>query len=208
MIKLIILDDHELVGLSIKSILDKEKDLVVKKVLKNPESLESYIKLIKPNVILCDIKLKDINGIDIIKRYKRIYPEIKFIVLSGYNLECFKARAFQEGASAYVLKEDTTTFLIDVIRNVYHNNYDTSTNNEFIMSELTITEIEVLGFMAKDLTNIQISKKTFISKRNVEYHISRIIKKLNVNSRLGAVVKGIRLGLVEEEEIHPKNNDW
>lgn len=148
-----------------------------------------------------DIKIKDTNGLNIIKKYKLLYPKIKFIVLSGYNIESFKTRAFQNGASAYVLKEHSSQYLIEIIHKVYLSNKKFNTSNEMIISELTPNEIDILNLMSQDLTNTQIRQKAYMSKRTIEYHVSSIIKKLNVNSRLGAVIKAVQLGLIDENNI-------
>ncbi|MCU7558422.1 response regulator transcription factor [Macrococcus capreoli] len=200
--KIFILDDHELFGEGLKSILEKEDDMCVYKVVTNPDLMNDYILEFHPDIIICDIKIKEVNGLDVIKKYKTIYPNIKFIVLSGYNIDNYKTRAFQNGASAYVLKEDSPAHLVNIVREVYARNIKVASSQSFIISDLTPKEIEILSLMSQDLTNTQISEIAYMSKRTIEYHVSSIIKKLNVNSRLGAVIKGIRLGLIEETELY------
>lgn len=207
MIKILVLDDHELFGIGIKNILEQEENLKVEKFFSDPEHMDYYITKFKPHIILCDIKIKDTNGLDIIKEYKSLYPKIKFIALSGYDIDTFRNRAFENGASAYVLKEDSTKCLIEIIHKVYASDKKISTSHEMIISELTPEEIDILNLMSQDLTNTQISLKAYMSKRTIEYHVSNIIRKLNVNSRLGAVIKGLQLGLIEEKDILKRDRE-
>ncbi|WP_414050636.1 LuxR C-terminal-related transcriptional regulator [Macrococcus animalis] len=201
------MDDHELFGFGIKSILEKEKHISVEQVITDPNQLEACINKINPHIILCDIKIGVINGLDLIKKYHTLYSDINFIVLSGYNIESFRIRAFQNGASAYVLKEDTSEYLVNVINDVHRKVEHPYTNKKIYDLELTPKELDILDLISQDLTNTQISQKIYMSKRTVEYHISNIIQKLNVSSRLGAVLQGIRLGLIEESELHSTKED-
>ncbi|UTH15813.1 response regulator transcription factor [Macrococcus epidermidis] len=200
MIKIIILDDHELFGHGVAKIIEAEDDLSVLKVFTDPNLLTHYIKTLQPNIVLCDIKIKDVNGLNIVKTYSKKYPNVKFIMLSGYNLEEYKIKAYENGAVGFILKDESTDKLVDGIRAVYYFNQNLKHDMVLAKPLLSDQEKEILRMIAKDMKNQEISEALFISKRTVEYHITKLIRKLGVESRLGAVIKGIKLGIIEESE--------
>lgn len=200
MVKIIILDDHELFGHGVAKIIEAEDDLSVLKVFTDPNLLTHYIKTLQPNIVLCDIKIKDVNGLNIVKTYSKKYPKVKFIMLSGYNLEEYKIKAYENGAVGFILKDESTDKLVDGIRAVYYFNQNLKHHMVLAKPLLSDQEKEILCMIAKDMKNQEISEALFISKRTVEYHITKLIRKLGVESRLGAVIKGIKLGIIEESE--------
>lgn len=200
LVKIIILDDHELFGHGVARIIESEDDLTVAKVFTDPNLLTYYIKTLSPDIVLCDIKIKDVNGLNIVKMYSKRYPNTKFIMLSGYNLEEYKIKAYENGAVGFILKDESTGKLVDGIRAVYYFNQNLKHETILSKSLLSKKEKEILKMVAKDMTNHEISEALFISKRTVEYHITKLIRKLGVESRLGAVLKGIKLGIIEESE--------
>ncbi|WP_414042397.1 response regulator transcription factor [Macrococcus animalis] len=202
MVKIIILDDHELFGHGVAKIIESEDDLTVAKVFTDPNLLSHYIKTLKPDVVLCDIKIKDVNGLNIVKTFSSKYPKVKFIMLSGYNLEEYKIKAYENGAVGFILKDESTDKLVDGIRAVYYFNQNLKHETALAKPLLSNKEKEILRMVAKDMKNQDISEALFISKRTVEYHITKLIRKLGVESRLGAVIKGIQLGIIEESETN------
>lgn len=200
MVKIIILDDHELFGHGVAKIIEAEDDLSVLKVFTDPNLLTHHIKTLQPNIVLCDIKIKDVNGLNIVKTYSKKYPKVKFIMLSGYNLEEYKIKAYENGAVGFILKDESTDKLVDGIRAVYYFNQNLKHDMVLAKPLLSDQEKEILHMIAKDMKNQEISEALFISKRTVEYHITKLIRKLGVESRLGAVIKGIKLGIIEESE--------
>lgn len=200
MVKIIILDDHELFGHGVAKIIEAEDDLSVLKVFTDSNLLTHYIKTLQPNIVLCDIKIKDVNGLNIVKTYSKKYPKVKFIMLSGYNLEEYKIKAYENGAVGFILKDESTDKLVDGIRAVYYFNQNLKHDMVLAKPLLSDQEKEILCMIAKDMKNQEISEALFISKRTVEYHITKLIRKLGVESRLGAVIKGIKLGIIEESE--------
>lgn len=111
--------------------------------------------------------------------------------------------AIESGASAFLLKDSTSSILIQTIKDVINDKDVVFQEDSFILSK---EELEVLSHISNDLTNKDISEKTFMSKRKVEYLVSNIIQKLNVNSRLGAVLKAVNLGLIDSNDIQISKN--
>lgn len=196
--KILILDDHEIFGLGLGDIIAKESDMEVMAILTDYKLLEMHINQHQPDIIICAIRLKEANGLKLVKYFKGVYSDIKFIVMSGYNLPIYKKRAHEFGASAFLLKEDSIFNIVKTIREVIKGDIIIPNNYDVLLSS---EELDILRLLANDLTNKEISEKIFMSKRNVEYRISNIIHKLGVNSRAGAVIKSIKMGLIDEQDI-------
>lgn len=193
-IKVLLVDDHLMFMLGIKQLLDNEEDLEVLGIVNNPTELNEKIKEHNPHVIVMDIRMKNYNGIELTKRINEVYPDIKVIILSGYNYDEYMKAAYEAGAYAFISKENSTHELANAIRESFKGNKLISEKKDKQL--LTKTELEILKLIAQDKTNSEISEMLVISKRTVEHHVSSIISKLKVESRVGAVVKGMKSGLI------------
>ncbi|MFA8440058.1 response regulator [Pueribacillus sp. YX66] len=193
-IKVLLVDDHLMFMLGIKQLLEGEKDLTILSIVDNPPDLDKIIKNDKPHVIVMDIRMKDYNGIELTKKITKIYPEIKIIILSGYNYDEYMKAAYEAGAYAFISKENSAHELANAIRESHKGNKLIVETKEKQL--LTNTELEILKLISQDKTNSEISEILIISKRTVEHHVSSIINKLRVDSRVGAVVKGMKSGLI------------
>lgn len=193
-IKVLLVDDHLMFMLGIKQLLDSEEDLHVLSIVNDPTELNEKIKEHNPHVIVMDIRMKNYNGIELTKRINEVYPDIKVIILSGYNYDEYMKAAYEAGAYAFISKENSTHELANAIRESFKGNKLISEKKDKQL--LTKTELEILKLIAQDKTNSEISEMLVISKRTVEHHVSSIISKLKVESRVGAVVKGMKSGLI------------
>lgn len=193
-IKVLLVDDHLMFMLGIKQLLDNEEDLHVLSIVNDPTELNEKIKEHNPHVIVMDIRMKNYNGIELTKRINEVYPDIKVIILSGYNYDEYMKAAYEAGAYAFISKENSTHELANAIRESFKGNKLISKKKDKQL--LTKTELEILKLIAQDKTNSEISEMLVISKRTVEHHVSSIISKLKVESRVGAVVKGMKSGLI------------
>lgn len=193
-IKVLLVDDHLMFMLGIKQLLDSENDLTILGIIDDPSDLNEKLKDDKPHVIVMDIRMKDYNGIELTKKITKIYPDIKIIILSGYNYDEYMKAAYEAGAYAFISKENSTYELANAIRESYKGNKLIVEKKEKQL--LTETELEVLKLISQDKTNSEISDILVISKRTVEHHVSSIINKLKVDSRVGAVVKGMKSGMI------------
>lgn len=193
-IKVLLVDDHLMFMLGIKQLLDNEEDLHVLSIVNDPTELNEKIKEHNPHVIVMDIRMKNYNGIELTKRINEVYPDIKVIILSGYNYDEYMKAAYEAGAYAFISKENSTHELANAIRESFKGNKLISEKKDKQL--LTKTELEILKLIAQDKTNSEISEMLVISKRTVEHHVSSIISKLKVESRVGAVVKGMKSGLI------------
>lgn len=193
-IKVLLVDDHLMFMLGIKQLLDSEEDLHVLSIVNDPTELNEKIKEHNPHVIVMDIRMKNYNGIELTRKITEVYPDIKVIILSGYNYDEYMKAAYEAGAYAFISKENSMHELANAIRESFKDNKLISEKKDKQL--LTKTELEILKLIAQDKTNSEISEMLVISKRTVEHHVSSIISKLKVESRVGAVVKGMKSGLI------------
>jgi len=195
----LLVDDHVLILDGLKQLLDNEEDIKVVNSLSDPSSLFTVIQQMLPDILVMDVRIKKDNGIELTKKILGVYPQIKVVILSGYDYDEYIQAAFQAGASAFVTKERSNDELVSVIRKSYQG-YKVFPRNMSEINQtsmdLTRKEREILKLVAEDKTNYEISDELNISKRTVERHISSIIHKLDAESRVGAVVIGIKKGLL------------
>ncbi|MEK4223095.1 response regulator transcription factor [Bacillus sp. FSL W8-0116] len=197
-VKVLLVDDHLLVMLGIQQLLENETDLEVVNTICHLTDLEKEIIEHNPDIIVMDIRMKNDNGIEWTKKITEKYPTCKVVILSGYDYDEYIHAAYEAGAYAFVTKEKSVFELANAIRQSHLgiksfpidrlSNYNTP---------LTKIELKILQIISEDRTNAEISELLAISRRTVEHHVSSILRKLDVDSRVGAVVKAIKLGLLE-----------
>lgn len=191
--KIILLDDHKMVVSSIASELEEEPDMCIQKVLTNPGELDANIQTYKPDLIIMDIRMGKYNGIHLTKEIKKKYPDLKVILISGYNL-CYLAKDC--GADAFSSKEDSIESLVSTIRKIMEDDVLIFSKKAMGDKILTKAETNVLQLISEDKTRKEIAKELYVSEKTVTNHITSINRKLEVRSRTGAIVKGFELGLI------------
>jgi len=194
-----LVDDHQMFLDGIVSVLSTQNDFSVLFVENNAQAALDRLKLKQPNIIISDISMPDMNGIEFIKKVKECYPEIKILVLSMFeNLQTF---ANMDG---YLLKETDKEELITAINTIVLNNgkYFKTTKNEmdtfeFKHSILSPREKEIIQLIANEYTTDEIAEHLFISKGTIETHRKNIFFKLQVKNIAGLIKKAIYLGIVK-----------
>jgi DNA-binding NarL/FixJ family response regulator len=192
MTRVYIVDDHAVVVEGIYSLLQKEKDFEMAGYANNAANCLSYFTSNTADVILMDISLPDMNGVDLCKVIKKKYPGIMVLALSTFNQGTYIRKMMESGASGYLLKNAARQEIIEAIKTVIKGkNYlsfdagqalrsDTAQQNA--IPPLTKREKEVLTHIAEGLTNAQIAEKLFISIDTVESHRKNLHAKLNVKN--------------------------
>jgi len=192
MTRVYIVDDHAVVVEGIYSLLQKEEDLEMAGYANNAANCLSYFANQTADVILMDISLPDMNGVDLCKIIKKKYPGIMVLALSTFNQGTYIRKMMESGASGYLLKNAARQEIIEAIKTVIKGkNYlsfdagqalrsDTAQQNA--IPPLTKREKEVLIHIAEGLTNAQIAEKLFISIDTVESHRKNLHAKLNVKN--------------------------
>jgi DNA-binding NarL/FixJ family response regulator len=204
-IRVMIADDHAMVRQGLKTIIELEDDIEVVSQAANGEQAVLLARQDKPDVILMDINMPVLNGLQAIKILKEENSNCKIIVLTLHQDREYLFRTIQLGCEGYVLKDAESSVLIEAIRSVYQEKTYIQPNmtgelvKEFnritlieqdnsITKNLTNREIEVLKLITDGLINKEIAKKLFISEKTVKNHISNIFKKLDVNDRTQAAI--------------------
>lgn len=203
-ITVMIADDHLLMSEGIKQILELETDIdVIAQAGDGEEAIEKAVKY-NPDVILLDINMPKMNGIDVLRRLKDLGVKSNVIMLTIHEDREYLRETIKIGADGYVLKDSDADSLIKAIRDV--NNGKTyiqpsiasllvndigrvEENSDFQRIEsLTKREYEVLILIAEGLNNKDIADKLYISEKTVKNHVSSIFKKLDVNDRIQAAI--------------------
>lgn len=191
--KIILFDDHELFSKSLELALQDKIESF--ETYSHPNHIQQIIKDKKPNLILMDIHMGEFNGLDIAKELLQLYPDLKIVFLSGYDLIEYHNEAIKMGAKGFINKNVSIQELENKINlvlggTILFPHYDRDPN------PLTDREKEVLQLLAKGLKQQEIAEQLFISRRTVNNHIQSINEKFYVNSSLSAIVRGIQLGIV------------
>lgn len=205
MIRVLIADDHPLIRQGIKQILELEKDMTVVAQAGNGDEAVRMAQETKPDIILMDINMPDINGIQAISRLKELDIPSKIIVLTIHEDREYLVKTLQLGADGYILKDADAQMLMEAIRSVYNgqsfiqpsmtkqlvnefNKVTLQEKNKHEENGLTEREIEVLKLVAEGMLNKEIAKALYISEKTVKNHISNIFRKLNVSDRTQAAI--------------------
>ena len=194
MIELIIADDHTLFIDGLRSLLKDEKDMHVMDIANDGKELLSILSAVSPDIILLDINMPLLNGLDTTKYIRQIYPRLKIIMLSTYNDEHLIERSKELGANGYLLKTTGKEELLQTIRLVsqgqscfpyrFPKTADTCDETDRFLKQFNITnrEKEVLQHIKAGLTNQQIAEELFLSVYTVETHRKNIMHKLQLNT--------------------------
>ncbi len=186
-IKIVIVDDHSLFSEGLATLLKTMEEVTVAKCLTKGLDTIEYLKAHHVDIVIMDISLPDINGIEVAKRLMDISTNIKTIFLSIHNEGYYVKKAKEIGAWGYLLKEDAFDELKEAIYNVKNGKKHFSKKVLYALKNkdkfsLTNREKEILYFVSKGYSNKQIAHSLGISTKTVEAHKTRIMKKLNIRS--------------------------
>jgi DNA-binding NarL/FixJ family response regulator len=215
-IKIILVDDHQIVRDGIKALLNDADDIDVISEAASYNELREKLKLQNPDIIVMDISLPEISGLEITKMLSETHPHLKVLILSMYTGEDFIFNAIKAGAKGYLPKNTTRKEIIDAIHSVYNNNeyYSESISKVILKSYvqkaktsdslpektediLSSREIEILKYFAGGMSNQEIADKLFISIRTVESHKNHIMQKLGLKSTVELIKYAIKNNIVD-----------
>lgn len=214
-IKLILVDDHRIVRDGIKALLNTENNIDIIDEADDAQELLTKLKHKKPDIIIMDISMPKVSGLELLKIVSKDYPGIKVLILSMYTNEEFVFNAIKSGAKGYLPKNTSRKTLIEAIEKIYNNeeyfsdeisniilksyvkNVRSSDNNKQNQKEqLTSREIEILKLFAEGKTNPEIAEKLFISIRTVESHKNHIMQKLELKTTVEMVKFAIKNNII------------
>jgi two-component system response regulator NreC len=214
-IRILLADDHAIVRQGLSKSLQMEDDMEVVGQAKNGLSAIELVKELTPDVVVMDISMPDINGMDATREILRDFPNVKIIALSMHSAKKFVKEMFKAGASGYLLKDCNFDELLYAIRtvisgksylspeitNVVIDSYtkDSKEEKPSVFSTLTKRERQALQLMAEGKTTKQIGLKLHISPKTVEAHRLRVMDKLGIDNIAQLTKYAIQEGLTSPE---------
>lgn len=215
MIKVMIADDQELIRQSLQIILETKEGIEVIGTAKDGREVIQMVRKEKPDVILMDVRMPEMDGVQCTQIIKEQYPEIKIIILTTFNDDEFVFSALKHGASGYLLKGISMDELEKAIRTVHsggaminpeiatkvvsffsemaQSNYDMEVQDENI-EEITDVEWEIIKQVGRGKSNKEISKKLSLSEGTVRNYLSTILSKLNLRDRTQLAIWEVQSG--------------
>jgi DNA-binding NarL/FixJ family response regulator len=215
-IKIAIIDDQTLMRDGLKTILDLEDDMEVVGTAENGKKGLEIVKTLKPDVVLMDIRMPELNGVEATRLIKELFPHITVLILTTFDDEEYIVDALCNGASGYMLKDMHGDKLIQAVRDGYEGNMIMQSNIAAKLAarlsksfssnsqdsrlsadkfDLTEREMEIGALLSEGLTNKEISDKLFISLGTVKNYVTNLYSKLGVANRAAAVIQLRKLGL-------------
>ncbi|MEH7384465.1 response regulator transcription factor [Bacillus sp. JJ1521] len=209
MIKVLFVDDHEMVRIGVSSYLSAQPDIeVVGEADDGKKAVELALEL-RPDIILMDLVMKEMDGIEATRRIIESWPEAKIIIVTSFIDDEKVYPALEAGATSYMLKTSKASEIAEAVRKTFHGQSvlepevtgkmmvrmrqkDTQLPHE----ELTNREMEILLLIADGKTNQEIADELFIALKTVKVHVSNILSKLDVQDRTQAVIYAFKHSLV------------
>ena len=215
-ISVVIADDQTLFREGIKDLLENERTIeVVGEAADGPEAIR-LVKKLRPHVVLMDIKLPHMDGIEATRQIHKDCPKTNVLILSSYEDESHVMEAIQAGANGYLSKMLPATELVNALKAFANEGVMIpqpvmsklieglrqmgNTSAEASLVALTKTEIKVLALLGRGQSNKEIAARLECSVKTVKNHLNSMFQKLGVSNRTEAVVKGIDLGLISAEK--------
>ncbi len=208
-IRILITDDHYVVREGLAAMLSREDYIDVVGEAENGAVAIKKADELKPDIILMDLRMPEVDGVEAMKQIRNRHPEIKFIVLTTYDNDEDIFKGIEAGARAYLLKDSPREELFRAIRAVYRGesliepavagkvlDRLVELSQQGIAAELSKREIEVLELVAKGTGNKSIAEQLNISESTVKTHLQSIFQKLEANDRTEAVTKALSRGII------------
>ncbi|MES2702191.1 MAG: response regulator transcription factor [Bacteroidota bacterium] len=208
---ILLADDHQLVIDGIKSMLVNESKYAVTAEANNGQQALDIITAApeKYDVVLTDVNMAPLTGIELCRKVKELYPDIKVLIVSMYNSMAVVKEAMQAEADGYMVKNsgkqdflqalhritDGGTYYSQDIIPIIYSQYQKEKQQDEELSHLTLREREILSLIVKELTSEEIGERLFISKKTVDNHRKNMLEKCNCKSTIGLVKYAIRNGV-------------
>lgn len=217
-ITILLADDHVLVREGTRELLEHENDMSVVGEAGDGEQAVDLAADLRPDVVIMDIAMPKLNGIEATKKIKSTHPDSAVLILSAYDDDQYVFALLEAGAAGYLLKDVPSHELVEAIRAVHagesilHPTIARKVINRFAsplgeettgvgVDQLSKREMEVLRLAAKGITNMEIANELVLSVRTVQGHLSNIFSKMHVGSRTEAVIQALRWGWLSLEDI-------
>jgi two-component system, NarL family, response regulator LiaR len=210
MIRVVFVDDHEMVRIGVSAYLSSQPDIeVVGEAGDGKKGVELALEL-RPDIILMDLVMKEMDGIEATRQIIEQWPEAKIIIVTSFLDDEKVYPALEAGATSYMLKTSKASEIANAVRATYHGQSVLEPevtgkmmvkmrqkNTTLPHEELTSRELEILLLMAEGKTNQEIADELFIALKTVKTHVSNILSKLQVQDRTQAVIYAFKHSLIK-----------
>lgn len=214
MIRVLIADDHHVVRRGLQFFLKTQKDIEVVGEAKNGVEAVQLVEQLKPDIVLMDLVMPEMDGIEATKKIKAQWPEVQVLMLTSFSDKDHVLPAIEAGAAGYQLKDIEPDDLVNSIRQVMRGEsimHPAATtkleetlkeeeNLPHIKNPLTPREKDVLAELTKGKSNREIAASLYVTEKTVKTHISNIFAKLEVQDRTQAALYAVKHGLTEGSE--------
>ena len=217
-IRLVIADDHEIFRDGLALMLSKQQDIVLAGQASNGRDLLQLAEHLKPDVVMTDIKMPIMDGIEATKLLLEQNPDLRIIALSMFDEENLIVDMLEAGAKGYLLKNADKQEILDAINNVYDNKTYYCRHTSARLASLIVKskfnpykksepisfndrEKEIIRMICHQCTNQEIGDKLYLSKRTVEGYRTKILEKMNVKNTAGVVIFALRHHIITEKEL-------
>ncbi len=214
-IRLVLADDHTLVRAGIRALLEKLPGVEVVGEASDGREVLNLVKLHRPDVVLLDISMPGLNGLEAAARLAKEFPDVKVVILSMHNNEEYVWRALKSGVAGYLLKKAATAELETALQQVVHGEVYLSreisarlakklplqgiADRKSPLEQLTSRQREILQLVAEGQNTKGIAEILKVSPKTVEYHRMKLMDCLNVHDVPGLVRFALRVGLIPQE---------
>jgi len=210
LIKVLFVDDHEMVRIGVSSYLSAQSDIEVVGEADNGKTAVQLALSLRPDIILMDLVMPEMDGIDATKQIMEEWPEAKIIIVTSFLDDEKVYPALEAGASSYMLKTSKASEIADAVRATFDGQsvLEPEVTGKMMVKmrqkkqvlpheELTAREMEILLLMAEGKSNQEIADQLFIAIKTVKTHVSNILSKLEVQDRTQAVIYAFKHSLVQ-----------
>ena len=211
-LKVLIVDDHRMFREGIRTRLEQEPDIQVVAEAGSAQEAVALMEETAPSIMILDIRLPNMSGIELARLVRSQWPDLKILVLSGYDFDQYVKAAARVGIQGYLLKDAPQDALVQALRDIAAGGavlppniaskvmrgytFSSSAVTGRRASELTVRETEILELLYQGLRNSEIAERLSISPRTVEAHVGNIISKLGAQSRTEAVRIAVERNLI------------
>lgn len=212
MMTVVLADDHNIVRQGLRTLLDAQPDISVVGEASDGADATQLVERLQPNVLVVDVMMSGMNGIEVARYVKKLSPKTCVVVLSMYADEGYVVEALRAGAKAYVLKDSIADDLLRAMREaVQGRRYLSPPLSEYVIEgylqrqdgpslkpheRLTVREREVLHMLAQGLSNAEIASRLSVSRRTVEVHRANVMHKLGLHNQVQLLRYAIDAGIV------------
>ena len=216
-VRVLLVDDHAIIRQALRMLLEAQQDIEVVGDVENGRDAVSAVERVAPDVVLMDVVMPGLIGLEATRQIKRVSPSTRVVMLSGFADEEQLREAIRSGASGYIVKKSDVSELVLAIQTVHRGNtyFSSALSQGFDIAEvmyqarrteqriggdmLTTREREVLQLIAEGHTNQAVANALFISVKTVEAHKSHIMAKLHARTRTDLIRYALRKGIVQME---------